>query len=299
VLRNAARRKAELLHLATEQEISVRYSHPRFLVERWVKNFGAEKTEALCRWNNQPALVYARINQLKISASEFTRQHPNVERLLTPANFVRLTSIPNEALATGDCYIQDPSTAHACLLLDPQPGERIGDACAAPGGKTGYIAEIMKNEGFILACDRDPGRIETLRDNLSRLGITIAECRQQDWTSDSLPPGLDPFDRILIDAPCSNTGVMRRRADLRWRLRPEDFSRMPEQQLRIARATIPLLKPGGTLLYSTCSLEPEENEEVVRQILREFPLLKLVEEVSVLPFRDGFDGAYAAKLVRA
>ena len=92
---------------------------------------------------------------------------------------------------------------------------------------------------------------------------------------------------------------MRRRADLRWRLRPEDFSRMPEQQLRISRATIPLLKPGGTLIYSTCSLDPEENEGVVRQILREFPFLKLVEEVSVLPFRDGFDGAYAAKLDRA
>lgn len=299
VLRTAVRRKTELLGFGNEQDLSIRQSHPRFLVERWMKNFGVEKTEALCRWNNQPAPIYARINQLKISLYEFVMRHPQAERLVTRANFVRLTSIPTEALAAGDCYIQDPSTAAACLLLDPQPGERVLDACAAPGGKTGYIAELMKNEGFVLACDRDQIRIRTLGDNLSRLGTGIAECRQHEWMRDLLPRDIAPFDRILIDAPCSNTGVMRRRADLRWRLRPEDFSRMPEQQLRIARATIPLLKPGGILVYSTCSLEPEENEAVVNRILREFPFLKWAGDVSVLPFRDGFDGAYAARLQRA
>ena len=168
------------------------------------------------------------------------------------------------------------------------------DACAAPGGKTGYLAELMKNQGTILACDRDEGRIRTLQDNLERLGVGIAQFAQHDWTSgEPLPDAaaISPFDRILVDAPCSNTGVMRRRVDLRWRLTRNDFLRMREEQLRILRATIPLLKTGGVLVYSTCSIEPEENEEVVQAITQEFPFLKLVEQVSLLPFRDGFDGA--------
>ena len=160
---------------------------------------------------------------------------------------------------------------------------------------------MMKDRGELIACDRDAARIRTLRDNLERLGVTVARIIEHDWTSGA--PSLEissgsGFDRILVDAPCSNTGVMRRRVDVRWRLRPKDFSRIREEQLRILRATVPLLKVGGALVYSTCSLEPEENDEVVQVIAREFSFLKLVEQVSVLPFRDGFDGAYAAKLIR-
>jgi 16S rRNA (cytosine967-C5)-methyltransferase len=214
-------------------------------------------------------------------------------------NFARLADIPSEALAAGHCYIQDPSTAAPCLLLDPKPGERVLDACAAPGGKTAYLAELMKNEGFILACDRDAGRIRTLQDNLGRLGVSIAKCVQHDWANGSQPQNEEGFDRLLVDAPCSNTGVMRRRVDVRWRLTPKDFLRMQKEQLRILRTTIPLLKPGGTLVYGTCSIEPEENEEVLGLITREFPFLKLLEQVSLLPFRDGFDGAFAAKLGRS
>jgi 16S rRNA (cytosine967-C5)-methyltransferase len=172
------------------------------------------------------------------------------------------------------------------------------DACAAPGGKTAYLAELMKNEGFLLACDRDENRVETLRNNLERLDARIVHTVRHDWTSGGGLLEQSGFDRILVDAPCTNTGVMRRRIDLRWRLTPEDFSRMPAEQLAIVRATIPFLKLNGVLVYSTCSLEPEENEEVVRAILREFPFLNLVEQISSLPFRDGFDGAFAAKFVR-
>jgi 16S rRNA (cytosine967-C5)-methyltransferase len=157
----------------------------------------------------------------------------------------------------------------------------------------------MNNTGFLLACDRDQNRVGTLRDNLERLGVTIAQTKQHDWTTDDGLTNQTPFDRILVDAPCSNTGVMRRRVDLRWRLRPEDFSRMPVEQLAILRATIPFLKPGGVLVYSTCSIEPEENEEVVRAILHEFPLLELTQQISLLPFRNGFDGAFAARFRKA
>ena len=302
ILRSAVRQKDELLAKATKQDLSVRCSHPQFLVDRWTQNFGTENTSALCEWNNRPAPIYARVNRLKVSVEEFLSKHSDAERLTQPDAFACLASVPNEALAGGHCYIQDPSTAAACLLLDPRPGEKVLDACAAPGGKTGYLAELMKNQGVIIACDRDDGRTRTLRDNLERLGVEIARLVRYDWTSDDpLPDALarGPFDRILVDAPCSNTGVMRRRVDLRWRLTPKDFPRMQEEQLRILRATIPLLRPEGVLVYSTCSIEPEENEEVIKTVTAEFSCLRLAGQVLLLPFRDGFDGAFAAKLKRA
>ncbi|MFN2624105.1 MAG: 16S rRNA (cytosine(967)-C(5))-methyltransferase RsmB [Chthoniobacterales bacterium] len=306
ILRNAARKKETLQTLANKEELSVRKSHPQFLIDRWQRNFGSSNTEELCNWNNQPASVYARINHLRISDAEFlaevgsARCADRIPQLRdgVPTNFIRLTSIPDNALAAGHYYIQDPSTAAACLLLDPQPGDRVLDACAAPGGKTGYLAELMKNTGLILACDRDERRVETLADNLKRLGPEIVQTIRHDWRKGTLNEQA-AFDRILIDAPCSNTGVMRRRIDVRWRLTPEDFARMAAEQLRIVRATVPLLKPGGTLVYSTCSLEPEENEQVVARILGEFSFLKLIEQESILPFRDHFDGAFAARLVGA
>jgi 16S rRNA (cytosine967-C5)-methyltransferase len=127
------------------------------------------------------------------------------------------------------------------------------------------------------------------------------EIARHDWTHGHVPPDiatLAPFDRILVDVPCSNTGVMRRRADLRWRLGQADFDRMQQLQIEIVRALIPLLKSNGVLVYSTCSLEPEENEEIVRQILTEMPILRLEAKTYSLPFRDGFDGAFAAKIIR-
>jgi 16S rRNA (cytosine967-C5)-methyltransferase len=299
VLRSATRGKADLARKAGEQNLSVRTSHPQFLVDRWVQNLGEKDTETLCDWNNRPAPVYARINRIRISGDTFLAQHSEAQPLPGQENFVRLTGIPHDALADGHCYIQDPSTATACLLLDARPGDRVLDACAAPGGKTGYIAELMKNEGFILACDRDTSRVRTLQENLERLGVGISHCVHHDWAGGAPLPEAAPFDRILIDAPCTNTGVMRRRVDLRWRLRPESFLQMQSEQLGIVRATIPLLKPGGVLLYSTCSIEPEENESVLRAIVQEFPFLKPAEQISLLPFRDGFDGAFAAKLIRA
>ena len=301
VLRTALRDREGLQERAGQRDLSVRSSHPQFLIDRWTNNFGSTNATALCEWNNRPAPVYARVNVLQTSAGEFLSQNAETDPLPGHENFVRLKSIPTAALAAGQCYVQDPSTAAACLLLDPQPGETVLDACAAPGGKTGYLAELMRNQGVIMACDRDAHRIETLQDNLERLGVGIARFARHDWTNAVASPDIAdtaPFDRILVDAPCSNTGVMRRRVDVRWRLGPKDFLRMQQEQLCILRGTIPLLKTGGILVYSTCSIEPEENGGVIDAILREYPFLQLMEQKSLLPFYDGFDGAFAAKLTR-
>ena len=302
MLRAATRQRSDLLARAEAQPLFVRASHPQFLVERWEQHFGAGHAEKLCGWNNLPAPVYARINLLRIDRTEFLRTYPKSRPVPDNPNFVEVSSLPTDALERGHCYIQDPSTTIACHLLDPKPGEKILDACAAPGGKTGYVAQLMENLGTIVACDRDLERLEILKENMARLGVSIVHISQHDWSRGNVPSAITssaPYDHILLDAPCTNTGVMRRRVDLKWRLRRPDFDHMHQRQLEIVRALIPLLKPKGAVVYSTCSLEPEENEEVVRRILAETPAWRLKAERDSLPFRDGFDGAYAARLTRS
>ena len=160
----------------------------------------------------------------------------------------------------------------------------------------------MQNSGLLIACDRDPDRIRLLEENLKRLGARNTTVFAHDWTDREVPGPIcayAPFDKILIDAPCSNTGVMRRRVDVRWRLTEADFGRMQRRQLAIVRNAEPLLKSGGTIIYSTCSLEAEENENVVQKFLRTTPRLRLEEQKQCLPFQDGFDGAFVAKLIKA
>ena len=297
ILRTAIRRREELQQLVDAQPLDIQFSHPKFLIERWAEQFGAAAAQALCEWNNQPPPIYARINQFKIDRQSFLEHYPNARPLPNSPNFVELSS-PTDALNRGDCYVQDPSSAIACELLDPKTGEKILDACAAPGGKTSYIVELMNNSGLIVACDREAKRLRLLQENLTRLGVGIAKVTQHDWTKRPLPKAIHdqaPFDRILIDAPCSNTGVMRRRVDVRWRLRPIEFQRMQARQIEIVLAVLPFLKTNGILVYSTCSLEREENESVAEALLREVSILRLENQRKCLPFADHFDGAFAAR----
>jgi 16S rRNA (cytosine967-C5)-methyltransferase len=299
VLRSAARRRQEFQEKANSQPLHVRASHPKFLIERWEKQFGSIATEALCAWNNLPPPIYARINRLKIDRQTFLQRYRYARTLPDISNFVDLSS-PAAALDQGDCYVQDPSTSIACELLQPNPGEKTLDACAAPGGKTAYIAELMENQGLIVGCDREPARLNLLDQNLTRLGVRIGKIVCYDWTKSAVPPEIlsqAPFDRILVDVPCSNTGVMRRRVDVRWRLKPADFNRMQTRQIEIVGAVFPLLKPGGILVYSTCSVEREENEDVVQRLLGRLSIL-LEEERRFIPFQNNFDGAFAARLRR-
>jgi 16S rRNA (cytosine967-C5)-methyltransferase len=298
VLRAAQRRESELRPQATRQPLSTRFSQPNFLIERWQRNFGDVAAQSLVEWNNRPPHIYGRINQLKIQPRDFLRINPENHPLPNNPDMVELVRVPIDALAAGLFYIQDPSTTLACELLDPQPGENVLDACASPGGKTCLLAQRMKNRGSIVACDRDSERIKLLQKNLDRLGVEIATVLQRDWQRDITSLPVADFDRILVDAPCSNTGVMRRRVDVRWRLAAADFVRMQKRQLAILRNALRLLKHDGILVYSTCSLEPEENEQVVAHLLKEFTDFKLIEKRLITPFHEGFDGAFAAKFVR-
>lgn len=297
VLRRAEREKAHLLRMIPNLPPQDRYSHPEWLVERWRKQFGDEAAFKLCDWNQQPADTYIRINRLHpepldaAAIAELTKtSHPE---------FCRVDQPPREWLAEGRCYVQDPSTALACELLDPQPGETVLDACAAPGGKTAYLAQLMRNKGRIIACDSSPRRVKRMQENLDRLRVAIAETPLVDWSKSGAHAfgGLQ-FDRILVDAPCSNTGVMRRRVDVRWRLEPWFFAEWAQQQALILENVVPLLKPGGTLVYSTCSVDREENEDVVAALLRTHRQVKLMDSEATLPWRDHLDGAFAAKLVK-
>jgi 16S rRNA (cytosine967-C5)-methyltransferase len=302
MLRAAIRRQSELLARGDGEPLFVRASHPQFLVQRWQQHFSAQHAEELCKWNNLPAPIYGRINQLRIDREEFLRLYPDSRPLTRNPEFVRVDVLPKDAVRQGHYYIQDPSTAIACQILSPRAGEKILDACAAPGGKTGYIAQLMENRGTIVACDRNPERLQILKENMTRLGVGIVHTFDHGWTQGHVPmeiASMAPFHRILLDAPCSNTGVMRRRVDARWRLQPSDFPRMQQRQLEIICALVPLLKPKGTLVYSTCSLEPEENEQVVRQALSSASVLRLEEQKHSLPFRDSLDGAFAAKFIRS
>ncbi|OLE64699.1 MAG: hypothetical protein AUG74_12935 [Bacteroidetes bacterium 13_1_20CM_4_60_6] len=183
----------------------------------------------------------------------------------------------------------------AVRTLDPRPGEIVLELCAAPGGKLTYIAQLMRNQGRLVAHDSSPERRRLLEENCARLGVTAAEITSAIPTS--VPRG-HLFDKILLDSPCSNTGVLRRRVDLRWRIALEEIQRLRKLQLELLRQAAPRLKPGGLLVYSTCSLEPEENREVVSGFLRVHPQWKLQDERGLLPFVDGVDGAYVARLRR-
>ena len=298
----------KLLHDLKAHQPGLGFSHPDWLCERWQKRWGAEKLRQLLEWNNTPPRTFARVNRLRTEPGKLLEQwrqegveYDFVRRDWFEENSVfELKSHPPlgtlPSFQQGLFYVQDPSTLMAVAELDPQPGETVLDLCAAPGGKTAHIAQLMQNRGRLVAEDLNRIRLELVRENCARLGVGCVEYRCR--SSPVFPELTAPADRVLVDAPCSNTGVMRRRVDLRWRVRPEEIDRLRSAQLALLRDAALQTKPGGALVYSTCSLEPEENSGVVEEFLTSHPEFNLVKERELLPFSDGVDGAFVANIKR-
>jgi 16S rRNA (cytosine967-C5)-methyltransferase len=298
----------QLLADLKQKEPHLGWSHPEWLCERWRERWGRIELERLLEWNNTPPPTFARINTLRTDAAAllprwrdedvqydfFTRDWAGENLIFELKSHPPLASLPS--FREGAFYVQDPSTLLAVRELAPQPGETILDLCAAPGGKTTWIAQLMENRGRLAAQDLNRQRLERLRANCERLGVSCAE-----FTCNSgiaVPELTARVDRVLVDVPCSNTGVLRRRVDLRWRIRPEEIARLRSAQLELLQDGAHQTRAGGILVYSTCSLEPEENHEVVTAFLAANPDFRLERERQLLPFRDGVDGAYVATLTR-
>ena len=310
LLRTVLRAKEALpwpaIDVDAAEHIAVVHSHPRWLVRRWIKESGRKQTAEICRINNLPPAITLRANRLKVTRDELiehlrgegaeARPAPGDETAVRIRSPKPLNTL--EAFARGEFYVQDTTAMRVARLLGPRPGTRLLDLCAAPGGKTGHCAELMDDTGCIIACDLDERRLDVLRANMTRLGLTCVEPTRCDARH---VPGLLPrgsFDRVLLDAPCSNTGVLRRRAEARWRLREDNIESLSVRQAALLDAAAHMPTPRGVLVYSTCSIEPEENGRAVRAFLSRHGEFKLDAEELVLPTADA-DGGYMARLTRA
>ncbi|MBN1556716.1 MAG: 16S rRNA (cytosine(967)-C(5))-methyltransferase RsmB [Lentisphaerae bacterium] len=316
VLRRALREADDIEAGLARQPAGIRLSHPDWLVQRWTRRYGESGMLRLCEWNNTRPDVALRVNSLQTDADAFraalaaegvaAAPHPvggGAWLTVKPSLSARgLAPAGLPGYLDGWFTVQDPSTGVAVELLDPRPGERVLDACAAPGGKTVLIAERLRGRGRVVALDRHADRLERLIENLERLRLAgFVEPVQGDATRGadlSAACGDTPFDRILLDVPCTNTGVLRRRPDARWRVSRGRIGRLAALQRAMLDNAVPFLKPGGILVYSTCSLEPEEGEAQIAGWLRERRDFRLVNSKALFPPESRCDGVYAAALRR-
>lgn len=298
------------------QYLSVVLSHPHWMVKRWVARYGADETEKLLIANNERPPLSLRINKLKVEPAVFLRQ---LETLQIPYQgskhldyFVTVKSFPrigqNELFRSGLFTIQDESAALPCVLLAPRPGERVLDLCAAPGGKTTHIAELMKNEGEVIAIDKYEIKLHYIKAACDRLGLTNVKLVVGDATTYAH----EPVENVLLDAPCSGLGVLAKKPDLKWKRDVSDIIKLAKLQRDLIEHAATLVKPGGVLLYSTCTIEPEENHEIVRSFLAVHPEFRLDHAgrfvskdlvspegfIETLPHKHGMDGSFAARLVK-
>jgi 16S rRNA (cytosine967-C5)-methyltransferase len=258
--------------------IGIQHSYPDWIVQVYRDQLGEAETEQLCEWFNQPPSIDLRINTLKttIAAVQAQMQTVGIQSQPVPAvpQALRLTAhagaIQNlPGFTTGDWIVQDSSAQLVGYLLDPQPGETIVDACAAPGGKTLHIAELMQDRGTVWAIDRAESRLKKIQQNVDRLGLQSIQLKTGD--SRDLPEFVGIADRVLVDAPCSGLGTLHRHADGRWRQNPESVASLTQQQQDILQQASTWVKPGGILVYATCSLHPAENEAIVQNFLQQNP----------------------------
>jgi 16S rRNA (cytosine967-C5)-methyltransferase len=300
--------------------LGILHSYPDWIVEVWLAQFGYETTEALCLWFNRSPHIDLRINPLKASIEQVEsamqaahiavqRVPPLPQALRLPPSIGSIQNLPG--FNEGWWSVQDCSAQLVSHLLDPQPGETVIDACAAPGGKTTHIAELMQDQGVIWGCDRQASRLRKVQENAARLQIHAIQTHADD--SRNLPQFIGQGDRVLIDAPCSGLGTLHRHADARWRQSPESVQGLVQLQTELLNQAATWVKPHGTLVYATCTLHPDENEAVIDRFLQESPQWRIVppepghlvepfaEErgwLKVLPPQQNMDGFFMARLRR-
>lgn len=288
------------------RHIAVVHSHPAWLVERWIRRWGEAETEALCAANNETPALTLRANALRCGREELIERlaqegvcaraderHPlAVDILDLPCPLPDLASFRD-----GLFQVQDVSAMRIVDLFGARGGETVADLCAGPGGKATGIAESMGDEGLVICLDRSEKKARMVRESAHRLRLESARVVVGDAGTAQSLLSRRSFDRVLVDAPCSNTGVLGRRPEARWRLKGIDIARLATLGLRLLTAGRSIVRPGGTIVYSTCSIEPEENEGVVSEFLRNETGFRMDSEIRFLPHRDGCDGGYAARLI--
>lgn len=271
--------------------LEVTYSHPRWMLERWLGRYGFENTRKICSFNNLPADLWIRTNTLQIGRKEL-----EARLVLEGCSVEESTRVP-EGLLLKDCpplgklesflkglfTVQDESSMLVAHIVSPEEGLAVLDVCAGPGGKTTHLAQLMNNKGEILACDVHQHRLKLIEENAERLGIDIIRTLLQD-ALDIDPRKFKKYSLILVDAPCSGLGVLRRRPDSRWRKSLEDIKALALIQSRIMEKAVKVLAPGGRLIYSTCTMEPEENQELIFSVLKNNPDLRLLDLTKFLPY---------------
>lgn len=296
--------------LAPAEVLAEYFSHPEWLVRSWLAQFGAGATRSLLEWNQQPAPVFARWRASGQPADATAGAAPPA--WFKPTAWPGYFEIPpghwaevEPLLKSGQIYLQDPATRVPVELLTLQPGETVLDACAAPGGKSLLIADTMR-QGRIVAVDLPGARIDRLKENLARVPTAVEVALVQGDLRADPAALLDEhrlpreYAAVLLDVPCSNTGVMRHRVDVKWRLQEGDFRKHPRQQLALLQAAARLVAPGGRLVYSTCSIDTEENEHVVQAFMagdRQGRWVLAAQQLS-RPWETGHDGGAAFRLER-
>ena len=320
VLRNIIRNRKGIRYPNREEDavgyLSAYYSHPSWMVKRWIARYGEQETEKLLIANNTKPSHTLRVNTIKTTVDELKSLLKSVELSYAEGKFLKeylqlnvLTNITSwEYFQKGYFSIQDESTGFSCKALDPKPGMKILDLCAAPGGKTAFLADMMKNQGEIVALDKFESRLELFNRNIERLGITNV----RSVAKDALIFSENEFDGVIADVPCSGLGTLTKKPDIKWKKDFGDIRKLNNIQLKLFKKAASLVKIGGTVVYSTCTIEPEENIGIVNQFLdkhHNFKLINLgndfnkdlIDEngcVQTLPSKHKVDGAFVAKLVR-
>lgn len=281
------------------QAIALVTSHPLWLVNRWIARFGAEGALALCDANNMQPPLTLRVNNLKTNrhALLMRLEAMGIEAAPTLKSPVGITVKGEAPLATikaliGEALVQDEGAQLVSLMLKPKKGQSILDACAAPGGKATHIAELIGDRGEVIAVDNDKGRMRRMKDNMAALGVRSLKPVLNDVMEYVNIADDESFDAILLDAPCTALGVIRRNPDVRYRHKEADLGRFAERQLAMLQAMVRLLKPSGRLVYATCSTEPEEGEHVTSEIIKRNAGCFMLEESRTYPHIDGMDGFY-------